>query len=52
MTHSSGSRTAWDASRRGLLADLLVLRADPTAEIRHTRQIEWVIRGGSRPRAG
>jgi adenine deaminase len=30
----------------GLLADLLVLRADPTAEIRHTRQIEFVIRGG------
>jgi hypothetical protein len=44
MTHSSGSRIARDASRKGLLAGFLVLRADPTARIRHTRQIEWVIR--------
>ena len=30
----------------GFLADLVILRADPTKDIRHTRQIEWVIRGG------
>lgn len=29
-----------------LLADLLVLSADPTADIRHSRRIELVIRGG------
>lgn len=30
----------------GMAADLLVLRADPTVDIRHTRRIEWLIRGG------
>jgi hypothetical protein len=30
----------------GKLADLLILTADPTKEIKHTREIEVVIRGG------
>lgn len=30
----------------GLLADLVILRSDPLTDIRHTRQIESVIRGG------
>lgn len=30
----------------GMLADLVVLEADPTLDIRRTRQIEYVIRGG------
>ncbi|MFO0890630.1 MAG: amidohydrolase family protein [Isosphaeraceae bacterium] len=36
----------------GLLADLVVLTADPTAEIRHTRRIEYIIRGGRVIRPG
>lgn len=32
--------------RAGLAADLVVLRADPLADIRHTRQIEQVIKRG------
>jgi imidazolonepropionase-like amidohydrolase len=31
----------------GKLADLIVLSANPLVDIRHTRQIEWVIRGGT-----
>jgi hypothetical protein len=31
----------------GKLADLIVLSANPLGDIRHTRQIEWVIRGGT-----
>lgn len=30
----------------GKLADLLVLAANPLDDIRRTRRIEWVIRGG------
>jgi imidazolonepropionase-like amidohydrolase len=30
----------------GKLADLVILSADPTADIRNTRKIERVIRGG------
>jgi hypothetical protein len=30
----------------GKLADLIVLSADPLADIRNTRKIEWVVRGG------
>jgi len=30
----------------GKLADLLVLRADPTIDVRSCREIEWVIQGG------
>jgi hypothetical protein len=30
----------------GKLADLILLSANPLDDIRHTRQIEWVIRGG------
>jgi hypothetical protein len=30
----------------GFLADLVVLKADPTADIRNTRTIEYVVRGG------
>lgn len=30
----------------GMLADLVVLRADPLADIRNTRQIEMILRGG------
>jgi imidazolonepropionase-like amidohydrolase len=30
----------------GKLADLVVLDADPLADIRNTRRIVWVIRGG------
>jgi imidazolonepropionase-like amidohydrolase len=30
----------------GKLADLVVLDADPTADIRNTRKIAYVIRGG------
>jgi hypothetical protein len=29
-----------------MLADLVLLTADPTADIRNTRQIDLVIRGG------
>lgn len=32
--------------RPGLKADLVVLRADPTADIRNTRGIEWVLHDG------
>ncbi len=37
----------------GKLADLVILGADPTADIRNTRRIEWVVRGGElcEPRA-
>jgi imidazolonepropionase-like amidohydrolase len=31
----------------GMLADLVLLNADPTADIRNTRQIELVLRGGN-----
>lgn len=31
----------------GKLADLVVLSADPAADIRNCRQIEWVIKGGT-----
>ena len=31
---------------KGKQADLLVLRADPSVDIRNSRSIEWVIRGG------
>lgn len=31
----------------GKLADLLVLSANPLADIRHTRRIDWVIRSGT-----
>ena len=36
----------------GKLADLVVLNADPTADVKNCRQIEWVIKGGAvhRPR--
>jgi len=30
----------------GMLADLVVLRSDPTTDIHHTREIDYVIRGG------
>jgi imidazolonepropionase-like amidohydrolase len=30
----------------GKLADMVVLRANPSANIRNARQIEWVIKGG------
>ena len=30
----------------GKLADLVILTADPTADIRNTRKIRWVVRGG------
>ena len=30
----------------GKLADMVVLRANPSADIRNARQIEWVIKGG------
>jgi imidazolonepropionase-like amidohydrolase len=30
----------------GKLADLVVLRADPTADIRNTREIEFVVKRG------
>ena len=32
----------------GKAADLVVLSADPTADIRHTRDIVWVFQGGRR----
>lgn len=32
--------------RAGLKADLVVLEADPTLDIRNTRGIEWVLQGG------
>ena len=32
----------------GKLADLVLLTANPLDDIRNTRQIEWVIRGGKR----
>jgi imidazolonepropionase-like amidohydrolase len=31
----------------GKLADMVVLSADPTADVRHCRAIEWVIKGGA-----
>jgi len=31
----------------GKLADMVVLNADPTADIRNCREIEWVIKGGT-----
>lgn len=31
---------------RGRFADLIVLRADPTTDIRNVREIELVVRGG------
>ncbi len=36
----------------GKLADMIVLNADPTADVRNSREIEWVIKGGAeyRPR--
>ena len=41
---------------RGRIADLVVLRADPTRDIRAVREVELVIKGGAvhdmRPRAG
>ena len=30
----------------GKLADMVVLNADPTADVRNCREIEWVIKGG------
>jgi imidazolonepropionase-like amidohydrolase len=30
----------------GKLADMVILMADPTADIRHTREIEYVVKGG------
>jgi len=31
---------------QGMIADLLILTADPTIDIRNSRHIEWVIKGG------
>ena len=38
--------TASAASTAGKLADLVILDADPTADIRNTRKIARVVRGG------
>lgn len=32
--------------RAGASADFVVLRANPTADIRNARQIEWIVKGG------
>jgi imidazolonepropionase-like amidohydrolase len=31
---------------KGKLADLLILSADPTADIANLRKVRWVVRGG------
>jgi imidazolonepropionase-like amidohydrolase len=41
-----GVETSLGTIRAGKLADLVVLTADPTADIRNTRQIEYVIKSG------
>lgn len=35
--------------REGYVADLVVLRSDPSTDIRHTREIEMVVQGGRVP---
>jgi imidazolonepropionase-like amidohydrolase len=36
----------------GKIADMVVLSADPLADIRHTRQIEWVMQSGKLSKPG
>jgi imidazolonepropionase-like amidohydrolase len=43
---SIGVENSLGTIRAGKLADLVILTADPTADIRNTRQIEYVIKGG------
>jgi imidazolonepropionase-like amidohydrolase len=43
---SIGVENSLGTIRAGKLADLVVLTADPTADIRNTRRIEYVIKGG------
>jgi imidazolonepropionase-like amidohydrolase len=43
---SIGVENSLGTIRAGKLADLVVLTADPTADIRNTRKIEYVIKGG------
>ena len=42
-----GRENAVGAVKPGMRADLVVLRADPLADLRNTRQIELVIQGGT-----
>lgn len=42
-----GRQTDIGSVETGKLADLLVLNADPGADVRNSRQIEWVIKGGT-----
>jgi imidazolonepropionase-like amidohydrolase len=41
-----GRQADFGTIEKGKLADLVVVAADPTADVKNLRQVRWVVRGG------